>query len=187
MKTIYVTLKQALNLKKLKFDGDNLIREGIAKAYGKKSPYNEKGDEVNWTTKHFLCWKPTLDYACKWLRENFDIHVIPHATYNRYGAIYLCTVFYIHNDRVHNEMLKDKKITIDFTPPQIFDTYELAQSEGLDYALKVISENKIKLITKKEKEKRLKKIDKLKKEEKERLDNSLKNLKIVLKKKKKKK
>ncbi len=132
-------------------------------------------------------WQPPLEYACMWLRENFDIHVTPHPTYNKYGAIYLCTVFYIHKDRVHNEMLRDKKITIDFTPPQIFDTYELAQSAGLDYALKVISKSKIKIITKEEKEKRLKEIEKQKKEEQIRLDKSLENTKKYFKNQKPKK
>ena len=177
METTYVTLKQGEVLKKLKFEPN--IAEGNNKAFGKKSPYNKKGDEVNWTTKHFLCWKPTLDYACKWLRENFDIHVTPHPTYNAYGAIYMCTVFYIHKDRVYNEMLKDEKITIDFTPPQIFDTHELAQSAGLNYALKIISSKKIKFITDKEKEIRLKEVEKQKAEHQKVLDKSLENMKKI--------
>ncbi len=177
MKTSYVTLKQAEQLKKLKMNCTPLIEEGIAKAYGKK------GDDVNWTTGHFHCWKPSFDYTCKWLRENFDIHITPNATYNKYGAIYMCTVFYIHNDRVYIETLKDKPLTIDCVPPKIFDTYELAQSAGLDYTLKLISKNKFKIITKVEKEKRLRKIEKYKKEDKQRSETFLKNLRIVSKRK----
>lgn len=122
-------------------------------------------------------WQPPLEYVCRWLRENFDIHVTPHPTYNAYGVIYMCTVFYIHKDRVHNDMLKDKPLTIDCTPPQIFDTYELAQSAGIDEALKIISKNKIKFITEKEKEKRIKKVQKQKAEHQKILDKSLENLK----------
>ncbi|HWY10233.1 MAG TPA: hypothetical protein VN026_02855 [Bacteroidia bacterium] len=177
MKTTYVTLKQGEALKKLKFEPN--IAEGNNKAFGKKSPYNKLGDEVNWTTGHFYCWKPTLDYACKWLRENFDVHVSAHPSYNRYGVIYMCTVFFIHKDRVYNNLLKDERITIDFEPPQIFETHELALSAGFDYAIKEIYKHKIKIISDKEKEETLKKIDKLKKDEKKRLDKMLGNLKIL--------
>jgi len=171
MQTTYVTLKQGEALKKLKFEPH--IAEGNNRAYGKK------GQEENWTTKHFHCWKPSLDYACKWLRENFDVHVMPHASYNMYGVIYMCTVFYIHKDRIHNELLKDKPLTIDCIPPQIFDTYELAQSAGFDEALNVISKNKIKFITEKEKEKRRKKIEEQKAEHQKMLDKSLENIKKI--------
>lgn len=177
MKTTYVTLEQAKQLKKLKINCTPLIEEGVAKAYGKD------GKDVNWTTKLFHCWKPSLDYACKWLRENFDIHVTPHANYNAYGIVYFCTVFYINKERVYNEMLKDEPLTIDFTPPQIFDTYEQAKSAGLDYALKVINDKKIKIITKAEKQKRLKKIEKQKAEHQKVLDKSLKNTKKIFSKK----
>jgi len=178
MKTTYVTLKQALSLKKLKFDGEQLIREGIAKAYGKN------GEEVNWTTKLFHCWKPSLDYACRFLRENYDVHVSPYTAYNTYGVIYMCTVFCIHKNRVHNNLLKEEPITIDFAPPQIFDTYELAQSAGLDFAIKFISEKKIKFMTEQDKEKRRKKIEKVKKEHQKVLDKSLENTKKLFKSKK---
>lgn len=175
METTYVTLKQGEALKKLKFDADDLIKEGNAKAYGKD------GSDVNWTTTLFHCWKPSLDLACKFLRERYDMHVTPHANYNAYGVIYFCTVFYIHKDRVYNEMLKDKPLTIDCTPPQIFDTYEQAQSAGFDNALKIISSKKIKFITDKEKEIRLKKVEKQKAEHQKMLDKSLENTKKLFK------
>lgn len=180
METTYVTLEQALKLKKLKFDGDDLVREGNAKAYGKN------GSEVNWTTKLFHCWKPSLDYACKFLRERYDIHVTPHVNYNAYGIIYLCTVFYIHKDRVYNVMLKEEPLTIDFAPPQVFDTHEQAQSAGLDFCLKIISKKKINFITDKEKEKRFNQVQKQKAEYKKTLDKSLDNIKKLFKNKKKK-
>ena len=171
MKTTYVTLEQAEHLHKLKIDCTELITEGNAKAYGKK------GEDVNFTTKQFHCWKPTLDYACKWLRENFNVHVTPHATWNMYGTIYMCTIFFIHKDKIHNILMKDEPLTIDCVPPQIFDTYELAQSAGFDYAIKLIAENKIKKFSEEEKEERLERIEKLKKEEKKRLDKALANIK----------
>jgi hypothetical protein len=171
MKTTYVTLQQAEHLHKLKIDCTELITEGNAKAYDKK------GNDVNFTTKQFHCWKPTLDYACKWLREYFDIHVTPNVNYNAYGAIYMCTVFYIKDNHIHNDLLKDEPLTIDYTPPQIFDTYELAQSAGFDYAIKLIAENKINKFSEREKEERLKRVEKLKKEEKKRLDKALANIK----------
>lgn len=170
MATKYVTLKQAEQLNKLNIDCTTLIQEGTAKAYGKK------GDEVNWTTKHFHVWKPTLEYACWWLRENFDLHITPNVTHNAYGAIYMCTVFCITDKHIYNDLLKDEPLTIDYTPPQIFDTYELAQHAGFDYAIKLISEKKLKKFSDKEKESRLKRVDKLKKEHKDRLDKALGNI-----------
>ena len=175
MKKEYVTLKQAESLKRLGFDGDSLVIEGNAKAYGKN------GEDVNWTTKLFHCWKPSLDDACKWLRDNFDMHVTPYASYNKYGTIYLCTIFFIHKDRVYNEMMKDKPLTIDCIPPQIFDTYELAQSAGLDEALKLIFKHKIKIITEAQKKSRAKKIENQKKEHQKFLDKSLENAKNLFK------
>lgn len=180
MKTTYVTLEQAKQLKKLKIDCNTLIEEGIAKAYGKN------GEDVNWTTKHFHVWKPSLEYACKFLRERYDVHVTPHANYNAYGVIYFCTMFYIHKDRIYNDMLRDEPLTIDFTPPQIFDTYEQAMSAGLDFAIKTINDKKIVFITDKEKEKRLKKTEKQKAEHQKMLDKSLDNAKNLFSKKKKK-
>lgn len=180
MKTTYVTLKQAEQLKKLKFDGDDLIKEGTDIAYDKN------GKQVNWTTKHFHCWKPSLEYACRFLREDYDVHVCPHTAYNAYGVIYMCTVFFIHKNKVNNILMKDEPITIDYTPPQIFDTYELAQSAGFDYAVKLIREKKIKFMTEKDKEKRRKKIEKVKKEHQKVLDKSLENTKKLFNNKNKK-
>lgn len=180
MNTTYATFEQAKKLKKLKLDGDELVREGIAKAYGKD------GSDVNWTTTHFHAWKPSLEYACKFLRERYDVHVTPHANYNAYGVIYFCTVFYIHKNRIYNEMLKDEPLTIDCIPPKIFDTYEQAKSAGLDFAIKTINDKKIAFITDKEKEKRLKKTEKQKAEHQKMLDKSLDNAKNLFSKKKKK-
>lgn len=39
------------------------------------SAFNNKGEEVNWTTKQFFAWKPTQSLLQKWLREKHKIFV----------------------------------------------------------------------------------------------------------------
>ncbi len=62
----YVTLAQGEALHKLEFEPD--LSE-YQKAYGKN------GEEVNWTTKDFHCWKPTVSTALKWIRDNYSIYI----------------------------------------------------------------------------------------------------------------
>lgn len=178
MKTTYVTLEQAKQLKKLKINCTPLIEEGCAKAYGKK------GEDVNWTTKHFHVWKPSLDYACKFLREDYDIHISPYPSYNAYGVIYMCSIICIHKNKVYNNLLKEEPLTIDYAPPQIFDTYEQAQSAGLDFAFKFITKHKVKFMTEKDKEARRRKVEKVKKMNQRVLDKSLEATKKFFKKQK---
>ena len=36
--------------------------------------FDADGNEVNWTTKDFLCWRPTIALALKFVRKRFKIY-----------------------------------------------------------------------------------------------------------------
>lgn len=56
-----VTFEQAQKLQKLGFD------------WMCGAAYDKNGNDVNWTTKHFFCWRPTVQLALKFLRKRFQI------------------------------------------------------------------------------------------------------------------
>jgi hypothetical protein len=86
---------------------------------------------------------PTVSLACKWLRDYKKIHVSLQPNYNSEGCIYFCTVVeFSEEESVSVHYLKDKPLTIDYTPFIIYNTYEESESAGLDYALDLLLKKK---------------------------------------------
>ena len=66
MEKIFVDYEISKMLKELGFD---LGITDVSKAYDKN------GDEVNWTTKHFYCWKPLWQQVEEWLWDKHKIYI----------------------------------------------------------------------------------------------------------------
>lgn len=62
----FVDFDTAKRLNALLFD---MVTPSIARAYDKN------GVEVNWTTKHFACWKPIWQQVKRWLWERHKISI----------------------------------------------------------------------------------------------------------------
>lgn len=63
-----VSFEQAKKLKKLGFD------------WNCSSAYDKNGNNLNWTTKDFYCWKPTIQLALRFMRKRYGIF---HNKYTR--------------------------------------------------------------------------------------------------------
>ena len=127
-----VTKEQAIKLKEIGFDeqcgsmwGEYDGYEGLHQRIDNNNRYN--GDK--------LFSAPTMSFALAWLRKVKEMHISAHPSYNADGIIYMCTVFFIEKETVNNILLKDEPLTVDYTPPQIFNNYDDANSAGLNYIL----------------------------------------------------
>ncbi|MEK6880697.1 MAG: hypothetical protein AABY22_13855 [Nanoarchaeota archaeon] len=66
MKNLFVDCETSKMLKELEFDLE------ITDVLG---AYDKNGNDVNWTTKHFYCWKPLLQQVEQWIFDKHKIHI----------------------------------------------------------------------------------------------------------------
>lgn len=129
-----VTKEQAIKLREIGFD------EQCDKVWGEYDDYEGLHNILNNNRYNSdkLFSAPSMPFALAWLREEKRMHISAHPNYNADGIIYMCTVFFIEDEHVNNILLKDEPLTVDYTPPKIFNTYDEANSEGLNYALEYL-------------------------------------------------
>lgn len=60
------------NLPEVTFEQANRLRT-IGFDWNCDKAFDENGEEVNWTTKQFYCWKPTIALAFKFFKDRFGI------------------------------------------------------------------------------------------------------------------
>ncbi len=77
---------------------------------------------------------PPTALALKWLRDEkkIDVNVLPNCNAN--GRIYFCQVIIFHADKIEVKKLTDPS-PIPSVPMTIYETHEIAESAGLDYAI----------------------------------------------------
>lgn len=119
-----VTFEQAKGLKDLGFD------------WNCGSAYDEYGNSVNWTTKRFFCWKPTVALALRFLRKRYGMF---HSLYIRSFDKNLFG-FSVSHGMIHQDLYN-----CDFTEKGdeeedgivSFD-YDEAESVALNYAIRYL-------------------------------------------------
>jgi hypothetical protein len=123
-----VTFEQAQKLKNLGFDWNC----GLA--------FDKDGNEVNWTTKQFYCWKPTVQLALKFIRKRFGInHDIYTRSWDKKVFGYSISFSILSKDLIMCDLSCDSDKEEDGIVS--FD-YDEASSIALDYAIRYLLKNK---------------------------------------------
>ena len=130
-KLMEVNFEQAKNLKVLGFD------------WNCGNAYNEHGKEVNWTTKQFNCWKPTVALALKFMRDKYGIALtVSSRNWGEKGeddvrySVWHCLKFIGSVGTDLSEFAKHKD-----NDGILSDDYDEAESMGLDMAIGHALEN----------------------------------------------
>ncbi len=118
MGLLYCNFKQSEKLRQLGYDVYDEIYLDINKAYDKH------GNDINWTTKHFYCWKPPISLALQYIRNYHKIYLVIFPQPNKDSIIEFIW-------RVYQQDQSSKMYWCD----EGSNNWESAESAGLDYIL----------------------------------------------------